>query len=49
MGPVELLLTQLDEAYNRRAWHGSNLRGSIRGLDAAAAARRPARKEADPI
>ena len=43
MGPVELLLTQLDEAYNRRAWHGPNLRGSMRGLDAAAAAHRPAR------
>jgi uncharacterized damage-inducible protein DinB len=24
----------LDEAYNRKSWHGTNLRGSIRGLSA---------------
>ena len=37
------LLTILDSAYNKRSWHGSNLRGSIRGLAARQAAWRPAR------
>lgn len=36
-----LLLAALDEAFDRRSWHGANLRGSIRGLTAAQAARRP--------
>jgi len=31
----------LDEAYRRAAWHGPNLRGSIRGLTANEAAWRP--------
>lgn len=35
------LLTSLDQAYNRPSWHGTNLRGSIRGVSPAAAARRP--------
>ncbi len=34
------LLDFLDEAFNRRSWHGTNLRGSIRGLSAAVASRR---------
>jgi hypothetical protein len=38
---IELLLGLLDEAYNRKAWHGPNLRGAIRGLDARVAAWRP--------
>jgi len=29
---IEHLLRLLDEAYSRAAWHGPNLRGSIRGL-----------------
>jgi hypothetical protein len=29
---IEHLLQLLDEAYSRAAWHGPNLRGSIRGL-----------------
>lgn len=37
-----LLLTALDRAYVRTSWHGTNLRGSIRGLTPARAARRPA-------
>jgi DinB family protein len=37
------LLDLVDEAFLRRAWHGTNLRGSIRGLTAAAAAWRPRR------
>ncbi len=41
MDAIALLLSLIDEAFDRRAWHGTNLRGSIRGLDAATAARRP--------
>jgi hypothetical protein len=41
MGDNELFLTLLDEAYNRRSWHGPNLRGSLRGVNAAQAAWRP--------
>lgn len=37
-----LLLQLLDEAYNKRTWHGTNLRGSLRGLTAEEAAWRPA-------
>jgi uncharacterized damage-inducible protein DinB len=37
------LLEIVDRAYNRRSWHGTNLRGSIRGLTGSEAARRPAR------
>ena len=39
---IASLLAQLDEAYDRRSWHGTNLRGSLRGLEAAEAAWRPA-------
>jgi hypothetical protein len=39
---VEQLLEIIARAYDRRSWHGTNLRGSIRGLDSAVAARRPA-------
>ena len=35
------LLGLVDEAYNRPAWHGPNLRGSIRGVTAREAALRP--------
>lgn len=38
---VALLLDLLDEAFDRKAWHGTNLRGSLRGVDAARAAWRP--------
>jgi hypothetical protein len=37
-----ILLDLLDQAFDRKAWHGPNLRGSIRGLDAAQATWRPA-------
>ena len=37
------LLASLDEAFDKRSWHGTNLRGSIRGLTPAEAARRPGR------
>jgi uncharacterized damage-inducible protein DinB len=39
---INLLLRILDESYEKKAWHGPNLRGSIRGLSAEAAAWRPA-------
>ena len=39
----DVLLRILDEAYDKRSWHGTNLRGSIRGLGPAAAAWRPGR------
>jgi hypothetical protein len=39
---VGALLALIDEAFDRKAWHGTNLRGSLRGLDARQAAWRPA-------
>jgi len=39
---VALLLRILDEAYERHAWQGPNLKGSLRGVGAAQAAWRPA-------
>jgi uncharacterized damage-inducible protein DinB len=39
---IGLLLRIVDEAYERKAWHGPNLRGSIRGLDIREASWRPA-------
>jgi uncharacterized damage-inducible protein DinB len=39
---LELLLTLLDEAFDRKAWHGPNLTSAIRGLSARQAAWRPA-------
>ena len=39
---VRLLLAVIDSAYDRRSWHGTNLRGSIRGVTARQAAWRPA-------
>jgi hypothetical protein len=38
---VRLLLDALDEAFDKRSWHGPNLRGSIRGVTAKQAAWRP--------
>ncbi len=40
-GEIAILLQALDEGYERKAWHGPNLKGSIRGLSAAMAAWRP--------
>jgi len=36
------LIDLLDEGFRKRAWHGTNLLGSIRGLDPETAAWRPA-------
>ncbi len=40
--PIDTFLRQLDQAYDRRSWHGTNLRGSLRGVAPALAAWRPA-------
>ena len=40
-GERALLLRMLDEGYDKKAWHGPNLKGSIRGLSAEQAAWRP--------
>ncbi|HUM01876.1 MAG TPA: DinB family protein [Thermoanaerobaculia bacterium] len=39
---TNLLLHLLDEAFDRKAWHGPNLLGSVRRLSPDEAARRPA-------
>jgi len=39
---IALLLRAIDEAFDRKSWHGTNLRGSIRGLHAVQAEWRPA-------
>jgi uncharacterized damage-inducible protein DinB len=39
---ITLLLTALDQAYDEKAWHGANLRGSLRGVTPELAGFRPA-------
>jgi hypothetical protein len=39
---IELLVDNLDRAYRGRSWHGTALRGTLRGVTPAAAAWRPA-------
>jgi hypothetical protein len=36
-----MLIDLLDEAFDKKSWHGPNLRGSLRGLSAKEAAWRP--------
>jgi hypothetical protein len=38
---VQQLLSILDQAYDHRSWHGTNLRGSIRGVSARQGGWRP--------
>lgn len=40
--PIALLLEVVDQAFDRRAWHGTGLWGSVRGLTPRAALWRPA-------
>jgi hypothetical protein len=40
--PIDLLLRLIDQSFDRKSWHGPNLRGSVRGLTTAVAAWRPA-------
>jgi hypothetical protein len=42
MSEIDHLLAIVDAAYNRHSWHGTNLRGSIRGLTPRVASWRPA-------
>ncbi|NNE66062.1 MAG: DinB family protein [Pyrinomonadaceae bacterium] len=41
MREKELLLVQLEQAFQKKSWHGTNLTGSIRGLKLKTAAFRP--------
>lgn len=41
---LKQLLSIIDQAYDRRSWHGTNLRGSIRGLTPKQASWRPGPK-----
>ena len=42
-GPrIAMLLRIVDQGFERKAWHGTNLRGSLRGVTAEEAAWRPA-------
>lgn len=40
---IALLLSNIDLAYEKKAWHGPNLRGSLKGVSAETAAWRPAK------
>jgi uncharacterized damage-inducible protein DinB len=42
MAAIALLLQMIDQAYDKKSWHGPNLRGSVRGLSTGTAAWRPA-------
>lgn len=42
MTTTRLLLASIDEAFDQRSWHGTNLRGSLRGVTLEQAAWRPA-------
>jgi len=39
---IKILLACLDQAYDHKSWHGTNLRGSIRGLTVREVSWRPA-------
>ena len=41
---ISILLTIIDEAFDHKSWHGTNLRGSIKGLNAVDAVWRPSPK-----
>ncbi len=41
---ITLLLESFDRAYNLSSWHGTNLRGSLKGVTALQASRRPSRE-----
>jgi uncharacterized damage-inducible protein DinB len=38
---IRILIDVLEQGYRRRAWHGPNLRGALRGVTPAQALRRP--------
>lgn len=39
---IQTLTAFIDQAFDHRAWHGTNLKGSVRGLDVETASWRPA-------
>jgi hypothetical protein len=41
MQRLEIILRMIDEAFDHKSWHGTNLRGSIRGLGLEQASWRP--------
>jgi uncharacterized damage-inducible protein DinB len=41
---ISILLAAYDQAYDRKSWHGTNLRGALRGISAREAAWRPGEK-----
>jgi hypothetical protein len=40
-GEIRVLLDAIDQAFDKRSWHGTNLRGAIRGLGVERATWRP--------
>ena len=40
---IDVLITAIDRAFDKKSWHGTNLMGSVRGLTAREALWRPAR------
>jgi uncharacterized damage-inducible protein DinB len=40
-GEVDLLIQALDQAYDHKSWHGTNLKGALRGLTVDGVAHRP--------
>ena len=43
MNSIQLILALLDEAYEKKTWHGPNLRQALKGVTAEQAAWRPGR------
>ena len=39
---INLLLTMIDQSFDHKSWHGTNLRGALRGISPEEAAWRPA-------
>jgi hypothetical protein len=46
-GGTAILLRMIDEAFDRKTWHGTNLRGAIRGLTLSEVAWRPEARRHD--
>ena len=43
MNAIDVILAAFDEAYERKSWHGTNLRGALRRVDVKTALWRPAK------
>ncbi|HXO22149.1 MAG TPA: DinB family protein [Thermoanaerobaculia bacterium] len=44
---IDVLLASLDQAYDRKSWHGTNLKGSLRGVTPELASFRPGPRRHD--